>query len=199
MKSLESANKTIAEWLSIVRLHCVHNNLQSKSNKTSLWLKLNHGSVDLLTVGALCFYEISYCLYKGSFEFILKCIWNNESLLIVVLTWNSTVQLTIGEFFKYVSGDKLDLCLMILQLGCLLTSGLKLFLFKCKDGVIQDLTERIVEKLAHGHVSIRFFIFEILEHLLEHRFGIAWLHSFLSLLRLIHVSWFIVSVELNLF
>ena len=83
------------------------------------------------------------------------------------------MQLTIGEFFKYVSGDKLDLCLMILQLGCLLASGLQLFLFKSKDGVIKDLTERIVEKLAHGHISIRFLILEILEHLLEHRFGIA--------------------------
>ncbi len=83
------------------------------------------------------------------------------------------MQLTIGEFFEYISCDKLDLRLMILQLGCLLASGLQLFLFKSEDRVIQDLPERIVEKLAHGHVSVRLLIFEILEHLLEHRFGIA--------------------------
>ena len=112
----------------------------------------------------------------------------------MIVLWH---KLTVGKFIHQVHRHKLDFPLAVLQLVRLVSLGLANFFVKCKKGVIDQLAEGIIVKFTDRHPLILVFVFDVLDHVLEHKGGVTALDALCELPFLPFTLNFPFSVEIN--
>jgi len=112
----------------------------------------------------------------------------------MIVLWH---QLTVGKFIHQVHRHKLHFPLAVLQLVRLVSFRFANFFVERKQGVVNQLAERIIVKFSDGHPLILVFVFHVLDHVFEHKGGVTALDALCELLFLPFTLNFPLSIEIN--
>ena len=103
------------------------------------------------------------CMHACKLSITLSCISHTITAII-----HGLLKLAIRRSVKQLEGNKLDHSLRREELWVVCI--LHLFLYQGEHGSVQQRIERVVVKLAHGHLNCLFFVvlyqlLQVLEHL----------------------------------